>query len=131
MLVNPDPKIVNTRGCGPLMHYWYRRGFWENIILSLFGILMGVLMIFVFQRNRREYTQLRDEAEDRKRIIRSHSTASMNNGNKQGGKSAYPRYSYTGVRSSPSDGITTNGYDSDNNSTGVLDQPRTTVHPNA
>ena len=29
MLINPDPKIVNTRGCGPLMKYWYRRGFWE------------------------------------------------------------------------------------------------------
>ena len=69
MLVNPDPKITNTRGCGPLMKYWYRRGFWENIFMGLFGVFMGVYMIFVFQRNRREYTQLRDDAEDRKRMI--------------------------------------------------------------
>jgi len=124
MLVNPDPKIVNTRGCGPLMHYWYRRGFWENIVLSLFGVLMGVFMIFVFQRNYKEFTQLRDEAEDRRKIIRANSTTSVRsstNPKNNGGKSAFPRYSYSGIRSSPS-----NDYDSDQNEPGG-----TTFNPNA
>lgn len=124
MLVNPDPKIVNTRGCGPLMHYWYRRGFWENIVLSLFGVFMGVFMIFVFQRNYKEFTQLRDEAEDRRKIIRANSTTSIRsstNPKNNGGKSAYPRYSYSGIRSSPS-----NDYDSDQNEPGG-----TTFNPNA
>ena len=73
MLIEPDPKKVNLRGCGPLMKYWFRRGFWENIFMGLFGIAMGVYMLFVFQRNRREFTQLRDEADDRKRMIRTYS----------------------------------------------------------
>jgi hypothetical protein len=136
MLIEPDPNVVNTRGCGPLMHYWFRRGFWENIFLSLFGVFMGVIMIFVFQRNRREFTQLRDEADDRKRMIRANSTGSlhsMNNPNptsKNPPKSSTQRYSYTGMKSSPSNG-TGNGYDSDNNSSSVLYQPRPRVDPNA
>jgi len=133
MLINPDPNIVNTRGCGPLMKYWYRRGFWENIFLSLFGVFMGVYMIFVFQRNRREFIQLRDEADDRKKIIRTHSMASLNANtptNKNQTKPSSQRYSYTGMRSSPSNG-TGNGYDSDNNSSSVLYQPRPIVDPNA
>jgi len=77
MLINPDPNIINTRGCGPVMKYWFRRGFWENIFMGLFGVLVGVYMIFVFQRNRREFTQLRDEADDRKRMIRTYSTTSV------------------------------------------------------
>jgi len=139
MLINPDPKIVATRGCGPLMHYWYRRGFWENIAMSLLGILFGVYMIFVFQRNRREFIQLRDEADDRKRIIHSHSMASLRSMNSNANKQhhhhyaqprpAAPRYPYTGMRSSPSNG-TGAGYDSDT-SASVLYQPRTTLNPNA
>ena len=83
MLINPDPKIVNTRGCGPLMNYWYRRGFWENIFMGLFGVFGGVYMLFVFQRNHEEYLQLCDEADDRKRIIHSHSMASIVSGKKK------------------------------------------------
>jgi len=126
MLINPDPNIVYTRGCGPLMKYWYRRGFWENIFLSLFGIFMGVLMLFIYQRNRKEFIQLRDEADDRKKIIRAHSTASLNTNTNQT-KPSTQRYSYTAMRSSPSG----NGYDSDNNSASVLYQPRPMVDPNA
>ena len=140
MLINPDSKIVNTRGCGPLMKYWYRRGFWENIFMGLFGVFMGVYMIFVFQRNRREYTQLRDDAEDRKRIVHSHSMASlrsMNNNTTNGGGSNAKKpstksgYSYTGMKSSPSNGNGSSRYDSDDNSSGVLYQPRATLNPNA
>ena len=136
MLINPDPNVINTRGCGPLMQYWFRRGFWENICLSLFGVFMGVYMLFVFQRNRKEYTQLRDEADDRKRMIRtrsSESLRSMGNTNpptKNPPKTTTQRYAYTGMRSSPSNG-TGNGYDSDNNSSSVLYQPRPRVDPNA
>jgi hypothetical protein len=136
MLINPDPKVVNTRGCGPLMKYWYRRGFWENIFMGLFGIFMGVYMIYVFQQNRKEFIQLRDEADDRKKIIRTHSMASLrsvNNDNtpaKTQPKNNAQRYSYTGMRSSPSNEAG-NGYDSDNNSSSVLYQPRPIVDPNA
>ena len=124
-------------GCGPLMHYWYRRGFWENIFMSLFGIFMGVYILFVFQRNRREFTQLRDEADDRKRIIHTQSMASLRSVNnntttttKNPPKTNTSRYTYTGMRSSPSNG-TGNGYDSDNNSGSILYQPRPVVDPNA
>ncbi len=134
MLINPDPKIVNTRGCGPLMKYWYRRGFWENIFMGLFGIFIGVYMLFVFQRNHDEYIQLRDEADDRKRILYSHSMASLrsmnSNGIKHQIKTGLPRYPYTGMRGSPSN-YTTNGYESDNNSASVLYQPRATYNLNA
>ena len=131
MLINPDPKIVNTRGCGPLMHYWYRRGFWENIFMGLFGVFVGVYMLFVFQRNRKEFIQLRDEADDRRKIIRSHSMGSLqsvnnNNNNSSSTKTNTQRYPYTGLKRSPS-----NGYDSDNNSSSVLYQPRPFVDPNA
>ena len=43
--------------------------------MSLFGIFIGVYMLFVFQRNRDEFLHLRDEADDRKRILYSHSMA--------------------------------------------------------
>jgi len=136
MLISPDPKIVNTRGCGPLMHYWYRRGFWENIFMGLFGIAIGSFMLFVFQRNRREFTQLRDEADDRKRMIRAHSTGSIrsNNNNKDviktKPKSTTSGYTYTGMRSSPTNETGVGGYDSDNNSSGVLYRPNPMVDPN-
>lgn len=134
MLINPDPKIVNTRGCGPLMQYWYRRGFWENIFMGLFGIFTGVFMLFVFQRNHDEYIQLRDEADDRKRILHSQSMASFRSMNsnaiKNQIKSNLTRYSYGGMRGSPSNG-TAVGYDSDNNSSSVLYQPRATFYPHA
>jgi hypothetical protein len=138
MLVNPDPKIVNTRGCGPLMKYWYRRGFWENIFMGLFGIFIGGYMLFVFQRNLLEYTQLRDEADDRKRILHSHSMASLrsmasSNAHKHQHyqtKMGRARHSYSGIRGSPSNGTPT-GYDSDNNSSSVLYQPRAKFHLNA
>ena len=132
MLINPDPKVVNTRGCGPLMHYWYRRGFWENIFMGLFGVCIGIYMMFVYQRNRKEFTQLRDEADDRKRIIRAHSNASLrsinnNTTNKNPPKSTGQRYSYTGMRSSPS-----NGEDEDNdNSSSVLYKSPPIVDPNS
>lgn len=135
MLINPDSKVVNTRGCGPLMHYWYRRGFWENIFMGLFGVCIGIYMMFTFQRNRKEFTQLRDEADDRKRIIRAHSTASlrsMNNNTttttttKNPPKNNGQRYAYTGMRSSPS-----NGEDEDNNSSSILYKPRPAVDPNS
>lgn len=133
MLINPDSKVVNTRGCGPLMHYWYRRGFWENIFMSLFGVCIGIYMMFAFQRNRREFTQLRDEADDRKRIIRAHSTASLrstNNNpstsNKNPPKNNNQRYAYTGMHSSPS-----NGDDSDTNSSSIFYKPRSIPDPNA
>jgi hypothetical protein len=136
MLINPDPKIVNTRGCGPLMKYWYRRGFWENIFMSLFGIVMGCYMLFVFQRNRREYTQLRDEAEDRKRIVDSRSMASLrsttnNYGSKTKGTNNFPQYAYTGVPTSSSNGTATAGYDSDNNSSNMIDQTRPMLNRNS
>jgi hypothetical protein len=131
MLIHPDPNIISTRGCGPLMHYWFRRGFWENICLSLFGVFMGVYMLFVFQRNRKEYTQLRDEADDRKRMIRTYSAESLRSmSNTNPPKTNTKRYSYTGMQSLPSN-ATGNGYDSDNNSSSVLYQPRPTVDPNA
>jgi hypothetical protein len=129
MLINPDPKIINTRGCGPLMQYWYRRGFWENIFMSLFGIFIGVFMLFVFQRNRDEFLHLRDEADDRKRILYSHSMASLRSMNSNAIKHPIkPRYPYNGIRGSPS---TTTGYESDNNSTSVLYQSRPTYNLNA
>jgi hypothetical protein len=132
MLINPDPKMVNTRGCGPLMKYWYRRGFWENIFMGLFGIFIGVYMLFVFQQNRNEFMQLRDEADDRKRILYSHSMASLRSMNsnpiKHQIKTGLPRYPYSSMHGSPSYGT---GYDSDNNSSSVLYQPRTPYNPKA
>jgi hypothetical protein len=129
MLINPDPKVINTRGCGPLMKYWYRRGFWENIFMSLFGIFIGVFMLFVFQRNRDEFLHLRDEADDRKRILYSHSMASLRSMNSNAIKHPIKtRYPYNGIRSSPS---TATGYESDNNSTSVLYQSRASYNPNA
>jgi hypothetical protein len=131
MLINPDPKVINTRGCGPLMKYWYRRGFWENIFMGLFGIFIGVYMLFVFQHNRDEFFHLRDEADDRKRILYSHSMASLRSMNSNPIKHQIKaRYPYNGMRGSPSNG-TTNGYESDNNSTSVLYQPRGSFYPNA
>jgi hypothetical protein len=134
MLINPDPKVVNTRGCGPLMKYWFRRGFWENIFMGLFGVCVGAYMLFVSQRNRKEFVQLRDEADDRKRMIHGHSTGSLRSLNtsttKPQTKPSTQRYAYTGMRSSPSNG-TGGGYDSDNNSSSVLYQPRPVVDPNA
>jgi hypothetical protein len=132
MLINPDPNIVNTRGCGPLMKYWFRRGFWVNIVMSLFGILVGVYMIFVSQRNRKEFIQLRDEADDRKRIIRTHSMGSIGSGNNNSTntnqtKTDTQRYRYTGLPSSEGE----NGYDSDNNSSTGFHQPRPIGDPNA
>ncbi len=121
MLINPDPKMVNTRGCGPLMKYWYRRGFWENIFMGLFGITIGCFMLFVFQRNRKEFTQLRDEADDRKRIMPGH---------KNPPKSKSSGYQYTGMKGSPSNGNAVE-YDSDDNSSGVLYQPPPIPNPNA
>ncbi|CAF1329050.1 unnamed protein product [Adineta ricciae] len=132
MLINPNPDIVNTRGCGPLMIYWYRRGFWENIFMGLFGIFIGVYILYVFQQNRNEFINLRDECDDRKRILYSHSMASLRSMNsnpiKQQLKSSLPRYPYNGMRGSPSYGAST-GYDSDNNSTSVLYQPRAGYNP--
>ena len=133
MLVNPDPRMVNTRGCGPLMKYWYRRGFWENLFMGLFGIFVGVYMLFVFQHNHLEFTLLRDEADDRKRIIHSHSMASLRSMNSSSAhkhhqyqsKAGLPRYPYTGMRGSPSTGT---GYESDNNSASVLYQPRAALN---
>ena len=134
MLVNPDPNIVNTRGCGPLMKYWYRRGFWENIFMGLFGVFAGVYMLFVFQRNRREYTQLRDDADDRKRIIKTHSMASLRSANantaKPSAKPAPSRYSYTGMKSTPSNAATA-ADDSDDDSSSILYQARQLLDPNA
>ena len=134
MLINPDPKIVNTRGCGPLMKYWYRRGFWENIFMGLFGIFVGIYMLFVFQRNHNEYIQLRDEADDRKRILYSHSMSSLRSMNssaiKSQIKSGLLRYPYTGMHGSPSNG-TAAGYDSDNNSSTILYHPRPTYNIHA
>lgn len=134
MLINPDPKIVNTRGCGPLMKYWYRRGFWENIFMSLFGVFMGAFMVFVFQQNRKEFVQLRDEAEDRKRIIHTQSAASLrsmnNNSNKNQTKSNAPRYAYTAMKDSQMN-APSGGYDSEDDSESVLYEPRQTLNPNA
>jgi len=130
MLINPDPKIVNTNGCGPEMKTWFRRGFWVNIVMSLFGILVGVYMIFVSQRNRKEFVQLRDEADDRKRIIRTNSMGSIRSANNNQTKTDTQRYRYTGLRSSPSNGGG-NGYDSDNNSSNGFYQPRSKDDPNA
>ncbi|CAF1505022.1 unnamed protein product [Rotaria magnacalcarata] len=132
MLTNPNPNIINTRGCGPLMKYWYRRGFWENVFMGLFGIFIGVYMLFVFQRNHDEFIQLHDETDDRKRILNSQSMASFrsmsSNLIKHPIKSGLIRYPYLGLRGSPSNG-TTNGYDSDNNSSSVLYQSRATYNP--
>ena len=122
MLIYPDSKIVNTRGCGPLMQYWYRRGFLENIFMGLFGIFIGVYMLYVFQRNRNEFIHLRDESDDRKRILYSHSMASLRSMNSNPIKHPLKaRYPSTGIRGSPS---TATGYESDNNSTTVLYQSR-------
>ena len=129
MLVNPDPKIVNTRGCGPLMKYWYRRGFWENIFMGLFGIFIGIYMLFVFQRNRDEFVQLRDEADDRKKILYSHSMSSLRSMNSTPAKlQLKSRYSHQNIRGSPSTTIA--GYESDNTSASVIYQPRSAYHPN-
>lgn len=122
MLIHPDPKVVNTRGCGPLMHYWYRRGFWENIFMGLFGLFIGIYMFYVFQRNRDEFIHLRDESDDRKRILYSHSMASLRSMNSNAQKPPLKtRYPSNGIRGSPS---TATGYESDNNSTTVLYQSR-------
>lgn len=134
MLINPDPNIVHTRGCGPLMKYWYRRGFWENIFMGLFGIFAGVFMLFVFQRNRREYTQLRDDADDRKRIIKTQSLASLRSANanaaKQSAKPAPSRYAYTEMKSTPSNVVTAVD-DSDDDSSSILYQARQMLERNA
>lgn len=130
MLVNPDPNIVHTRGCGPLMQYWFRRGFWENIVLSLFGVGIGAFMMFVFQRNRNEYTQLRDEAEDRRRIVASYSTGSLRTGgngsNRKQSKSMASRHSYSGVKNLPS-----NSYGSDEEEVNDFEQSRPMLKENA
>ena len=93
---------------------------------------MGAYMLFVFQRNRREFVQLRDEADDRKRIIRTHSMASVRSttNNNNSSKSNMPRYQYTSMKSSPTNG-TTAEYDSDNNSGSVLYQARPAIDQNA
>ncbi|CAF1317102.1 unnamed protein product [Rotaria sordida] len=109
------------------MKYWYRRGFWENVFMSLFGVFMSVHMLFVFQHYRKEFTQLCDEADDRKRMIRARSTGSIrynNNNNKD------IIYMYSGMRSSPTNETGVGGYDSDNNSSGVLYRPNPMVDPN-
>lgn len=106
--------------------------------MGLFGIFIGVYMLFVFQHNHREFTQLRDEADDRKRILHSHSMASlrsMSSSHAQKNqhyqaKMGPPRYAYGGMRGSPSNG-TAAGYDSDNNSSSVLYQPRAKFQLNA
>ncbi|CAF3490842.1 unnamed protein product [Rotaria socialis] len=123
MLINPDSKVVNTRGCGPLMHYWYRRGFWENIFMSLFGVFMGVYMIYVFQQNRKEFVQLRDEADDRKRIIHTQSMASLRSANKNQTKVNPSNYAYTGMKTTNTNDAT-GIYDSDDDSASVLYEPR-------
>jgi hypothetical protein len=135
MLIDPDPNRVNTRGCGPLMKYWFRRGFWVNIFMSLFGIFVGVYMLFVFQRNRKEFVQLRDEADDRKRMIRAHSTASVHSTNNKEIIKTKPKantsgYTYTGMKNSSSNGAPVD-YDSDNNSSSVLYRPPPMFDPNA
>ena len=131
MLASPDPRIVNTRGCGPLMKYWYRRGFWENIFMGLFGIFIGVYMIFVFQRNHQEFLQLRDESDDRKRILYAHSMSSLRSmASSHLNKNAQARYQYSGMNESPSIG-TTVAYESDNNSSTAFYQPRAKFNVNA
>lgn len=131
MLINPDPNKINMRGCGPLMKYWYRRGFWENIFMGLFGIFIGIYMLFVFQRNRDEFIHLRDEADDKKRILYSHSMASLRSMNSNATKHHIkPRYPYNGMHGSPSNGTAT-GYESDNNSSSVLYQPRASYNLHA
>ncbi|CAF3837553.1 unnamed protein product [Adineta steineri] len=127
-----SPRYETHYGCGPLMKYWCRRGFWKNIFMGLFGIFIGVYMLFVFQQNRNEYVQLRDQADDKKRILYSHSMGSLrsmnSNGVKHQMKTGLPRYSYNGMRGSPSYG-TGAGYESDNNSSSVLYQPRAGYNP--
>ena len=134
MLINPNPKVINTRGCGPLMKYWYRRGFWENIFMSLFGIFMGVIMIFVFYKNHKEFIRLRDEADDRKRIIQTQSMASLrstnNYMNRNPMKSNERQYPYTNIRNSPVDDIG-DGYISDDDNSIVFDEPRPMLGVNA
>jgi hypothetical protein len=59
------------------------------------------------------------------------SLRSMNsNATKHQMKSGVPRYPYTGMRGSPSYG-TAAGYESDNNSSSVLYQPRASYNPYA
>lgn len=101
--------------------------------MGLFGVCIGIYMMFAFQRNRKEFTQLRDEADDRKRIVHAHSTASlrsMNNTstttNKNPPKNNGQRYTYTGMRSTPS-----NGEDDDDTSSSILYKPRPTTDPNS
>lgn len=100
--------------------------------MGLFGIFIGVYILYVFQQNRNEFMNLRDECDDRKRILYSHSMASLRSMNsnpiKQQLKSGLPRYPYNGMHGSPSYGAST-GYDSDNNSTSVLYQPRAGYNP--
>ena len=130
MLISPDSNIVNTRGCGPLMKYWFRRGFWENIALSLFGVAMGAFMMFVYQTNRRQYTQLRDEAEDRKRIIHGQSTASLRSATNKKAKFNGSRYDHSGEKNYPSNGSGPDGYDSDQDELNNVEQRRPMLRPN-
>lgn len=100
--------------------------------MSLFGVFMGVYMIFVFQQNRKEFTRLRDEAEDRKRIIQTQSMASVRsaskNANKNQSKSNSSRYAYTGMKSSPANDLA-DGYDSDDMDDGAFYEPRSRNNP--
>lgn len=90
--------------------------------MGLFGIFLGVYLLYVFQRNRDEFIHLRDEADDRKRILYSHSMASLRSMNSTSTKHPLKaRYPSTAIRGSPS---TATGYESDNNSTTVLYQSR-------
>ena len=134
MLINPDPNVINTRGCGPVMRYWFRRGFWENFGMSLFGIAMGSYMVFVFYKNRNEFIQLRDEADDRKRIIQTQSMMSLhsasNNTNQNQLKPNGSRYPYTSLKRSSMNEIG-DGYESDDESAGVLNESHSMLNPNA
>ena len=102
--------------------------------MGLFGIFAGVFMLFVFQRNRREYTQLRDDADDRKRIIKTQSLASLRSANanaaKQSAKPAPSRYAYTEMKSTPSNVVTAVD-DSDDDSSSILYQARQMLERNA
>ena len=64
--MNPNKiDLYNTRGCGPTMYSWYRRGFAANIVMACVGILIAVFEFILYTINNKQYANAIDEIERR------------------------------------------------------------------
>jgi hypothetical protein len=60
--------MLNTRGCGPIMHSWYRRGFVVNLIISSIGILLAAYEFFLYSINKRQYNLFMNDLINESRV---------------------------------------------------------------